>query len=325
MCYNLDNRVMRVIKTFKTIDEQIDILKSKGLKIDNIDYVKDVLLRENYFFISGYRHLFLKSPRDRMFMPGANFNELYAMFNFDRQIRNIFFKNILIIENNAKSIFSYQLSRKYGIKEKNYLNPSNFDRSSEKVRQVNDLLKKIKRQIRVNGGQHSATMHYITNYGYVPFWVVVKVLSFGLISELYTIMKYEDQKDIAAVFGINVDSLLVYLPILANFRNLCAHEDIMYEHKTQRMIDDTKYHAILNIPKTDGEYIYGKDDLFALVIILKQLLRDEDFTLLINELSYEIDILAGKLHTIEIDKALDRMGFPTNFREIARLDDYGNR
>ena len=309
-----------MIKTFKTIDEQIEILKSKGLEIDDINYAKSVLLRENYFFLSGYRHLFLKSPKDRMFLPGTNFNELYALFNFDRQIRNIFFKNILIVENNAKSIFSYQLSRKYGIKENNYLNPSNFDRSNDKARQVNDLLKKIKRQIRVNGGQHSATMHYMTNYGYVPFWVVVKVLSFGLISELFTIMKREDQKEIAELYGISVESLLTYLPILANFRNLCAHEDIMYDHRTQRVIDDTKYHAYLNIPKTDGDYIYGKDDLFGLIIILKQLLSKADFTLLINELSYELDILDGKIDTIELDKILDRMGIPSNFREIARFD-----
>lgn len=313
-----------MIKTFKTIEEQIEILKSKGLAIDDYSYTKDILLRENYFFISGYRHLFLKSAKDRMFIPGTEFKELYAMFNFDRQIRNIFFKNILIVENNAKSIFSYQLSRKYGIKEKNYLNPANFDRSSDKVKQVNDLLKKIKRQIRINGGQHTATMHYMNNYGYVPFWVVVKVLSFGLISELFTILKYEDQKEIAETYGVNVNSLLVYFPILANFRNLCAHEDIMYNHKTQRSIEDTKYHAYLNIDKTDGEYVYGKDDLFALVIILKQLLREEDFTLLINELSYEIDILDGKIHSIEINKVLDSMGFTTNFREIARLDEYGN-
>jgi abortive infection bacteriophage resistance protein len=255
------------VKQFKTIDEQIEILKHKGLIINDHEYAKEVLLRENYFFLSGYRHLFLKSQKDRMFIPGTQFKELYAMFNFDRQIRNIFFKNILIVENNAKSIFSYQLSKKYGIKEKDYLNPVNYERSSDKARQVNDLLKKIKRQIRINGGQHSATMHYTTNYGYVPFWVVVKVLSFGLISELFTIMKKDDQRDVAEVFGVPVEALLTYFPILANFRNLCAHEDIMYDHRTQRSIDDTKYHTYLDIPRTDGEYIYGKDDLLALVII----------------------------------------------------------
>lgn len=314
-----------MIKTFKTIEEQIDILKSKGLEIDDYDYARDLLLRENYFFISGYRHLFLKSPKDRMFIPGTNFKELYALFNFDRQIRNLFFKNILIVENNAKSIFSYVLSKKYGIKEKNYLNPANFDRSNDKVRQVNDLLKKIKRQIRINGGQHSATMHYMSNYGYVPFWVVVKVLSFGLISELFTILKPEDQREIADIYGVSVSALLIYFPILANFRNLCAHEDIMYDHRTQRAIEDSKYHVYLNIPKTDGEYIYGKDDLFGLVIILKQLLREEDFTGLINELSYELDILDGKINTISVEKIQDRMGFPVNFREIARLGEHGEK
>lgn len=308
------------IKSFKTLDEQIAILQDKGLVIDDIEYAKDILLRENYFFISGYRHLFLKTPRDRMFIPGTNFRELYAMFYFDRQVRNIIFKYLLIIENNIKSIFSYQLSKKYGYREKNYLNPNNFTNVSSKQKQVNDLLKKMKRQIRVNGGQHSATMHYISNYGYIPLWIVVKVLSFGIVSELYTILKPEDQNDIARVFAVSTDDLLVYLPVLANYRNLCAHEDILYDHKTQRVIEDTKYHNLLNIPKMDGEYIYGKEDLFALVIILKYMLRKDEFTLLINELSYEIDILAGKLHVISIDKVLDRIGFPKNYKEIARLD-----
>lgn len=309
-----------MIKTFKTIDEQIDILKSKGLVINYYEETKEILLRENYFFVSGYRHLFMKSSKDRMFITGTTFEELYALFNFDRQIRNVFFKNLLIIENNCKSIFSYQMSKKYGIKEKNYLNPSNFDQSSDKNRQINDLLKKIKRQIRINGGQHTATMHYITNYGFVPFWVVVKVLSFGLISELFTVMKREDQKEIASEFGVGADELMTYLPLLANFRNLCAHEDIMYDHKTQRRIDNTKYHSLLNIPVMDGDYIYGKDDIFALVIILKQLLRQDDFISMMNEISYEVDVLSGKLSSICVNKVLDAMGFPDNYQEILRMN-----
>ncbi len=313
-----------MVKTFKTLDEQISILKSKGLEIDDIDYAKDILLRENYFFISGYRHLFLKSFKDRMFIPGTNFRELYALFSFDRQIRNIIFKNLLIIENNAKSIFSYVLSKKYGIKEKNYLNPANFNRSQDKVKQVNDLLKKMKRQIRVNGVQHTATEHYMNNYGYVPLWILVKVLSFGIVSELFTILKPDDQKEIAEIYGVSVEQLLVYLPILANFRNLCAHEDIIYEHKTHKIIENTKYHELLRIPRQDGEYIYGKDDLFALIIILKFMLREDDFTLLINEFAYEVNILEGKLHSISINKVLDASGFPKNFEEIARIDMYGN-
>ena len=85
-------------KTFKTLDEQIEILLQKGLVIDDIEAAKTILLRENYFFLSGYRHLFLKSQIDRSFKEGTNFKEVYALFSFDRQLRNIIFKNILIVE-----------------------------------------------------------------------------------------------------------------------------------------------------------------------------------------------------------------------------------
>ena len=307
------------MKVFKTIQEQISILESKGLIIDDYLFTEDILIRENYFFISGYRHLFLKSPKDRNFIKGTTFRELYALFNFDRQVRNIVFKNLLIIENNLKSIISYQLSKKYGFREKDYLRPENFTKVPDKQRQLNDTLKKMKRQIRVNGAQHSATSHYLNNYGYIPLWVVVKVLSFGIVGELYTVMKREDQEEIANIYDLSINNLLTYLPILSNYRNLCAHEDILYDHRTQKIIGDTKYHDGLDIPTTDGEYIYGKEDLFALIIILKQLLRPEEFRLLINELSYEIDILCGKLKVINIGKVLDTMGFPRNFREILDL------
>ena len=60
-------------KIFRTLDEQIDILKSKGLVIDDVDFAKQILLRENYFFINGYRHLLLKSKADRKFIPNTNF------------------------------------------------------------------------------------------------------------------------------------------------------------------------------------------------------------------------------------------------------------
>ena len=307
-------------KIFKTLDEQISILRGKNLIIDDEEYVKNILLRENYFFINGYRYLFYKSNKEKTFIKGTNFREIYALFYFDRQLRNILFKNILILENNIKSIISYELSRKYGFKEKKYLNPSNFTTDPKRTRQVNDLVKKIKRQIIVNGKEHTATKHYKSNYGYIPLWVVVKVLSFGIVGELYTILKLEDQEKIADLFNVDVESLLTYLPIIANYRNLCAHEDICYEHKTQKEIPITKYHELLHIPKMNGEYIYGINDLFALIIILKRLLRKDNFHDMLNEISYELDYLSGRLHTISIDKVLDRMGFPKNFKDIVRMD-----
>lgn len=307
-------------KQFKTLDEQIEILKYKGLVINDEEYAKQVLLRENYFFLSGYRHVFMRSDDPKRYIEGTTFEELYSLFLFDRQFRNIIFKNLLIIENNLKSIISYRLSKKYGYKEHDYLKPKNFDTSPEKSRQVNDLIKKMKRQVRVNGRQHSATMHYLSNYGYIPLWVLVKVLSFGIVSELYSILRIDDRVAIAEIYRTDIVTLSTYLPILSNYRNLCAHEDILYENKTQKIISNTIFHKLLNIEKVNDEYKYGKNDLFALLIIMKQLLTNEEIKNIVIEIDHALENLDYNLHSIPISKVLDRMGFPMNWKEIANIE-----
>ncbi len=306
-------------KIFKNLDEQIDILKSRGLIINDEETAKQILFRENYFFINGYRHMFTTVDKDK-FISGTTFEELYATFVFDRRIRNTIFKYILIIENNIKSIMSYQLSRKYGFKDKDYLNPENFTQDPARSRQVFDILNKMKRQIRVNGRQHSATLHYLSNYGYIPMWILVKVLSFGIISELFCILKYEDQNEIAKLYRTDVETLSIYLSLLANFRNLCAHEDILYDHRTSRVIPNNEYHNILNISTDEeGEYIYGKNDLYAIILIMKKMLSDGEFRDIIFEIGYEIDILDSKVDTVSLNSILNKIGFPDNWREIVDL------
>lgn len=306
-------------KKFKTLQEQVDILESKGLLIEDRDECIDILLRENYFFINGYRHLLMKSPQDRNFVVGSTFRELYSIFLFDRYLRNIIFKNLLIVENNMKSIISYQLSKKYGYREKDYLNVKNFTNDPDKSRRVKDLINKMKRQIRVNGQQHTATMHYITNYGYIPLWVLVKLLSFGVISDLFTVLKPEDKVGIADIYDVEVSQLEDFLPILANYRNLCAHEDILYDHRTDKSIDNNIYHEKLGILQMDDEYIYGKNDIFAVVIILKYLLTDAEFRLMMREIDYEIGKMSGVIKSIPLAKILDRIGFPENYMELINM------
>jgi len=307
-------------KIFKNLDEQIEILRSKGLVINNVDKTKELLFRENYFFISGYRHLFMTSKKDNHFIAGTTFEELYAMFSFDRKIRNIFFSFILIIENNIKSIISYQLSKKYGYKEKDYLNSNNFTQDAMKSRQVYDIVNKMRRQIRINGREHTATLHYIDNYGYVPMWILVKVLSFGIISEFYGILKSEDQLRIAEVYRLDVETLIMYLSLVSNYRNICAHEEVLYDHRTQRSIPDCKYHQQLCIEVGEDGYKYGKNDLYAIVIIMKQMLSETEFRDLMNQVSYETDILEGRLHSVSIISILNGCGFPNNWKEIMDID-----
>ncbi|EGO8441344.1 Abi family protein, partial [Enterococcus faecalis] len=47
-------------KPFKTLDEQIIILRNRGLVISDDEVTKSILLRENYYnVINGYKDIFI--------------------------------------------------------------------------------------------------------------------------------------------------------------------------------------------------------------------------------------------------------------------------
>ena len=51
-------------KEFKTIDEQIEILRAKNLNILDNDKAKQILLNNNYYYlINGYKDLFLDKKK----------------------------------------------------------------------------------------------------------------------------------------------------------------------------------------------------------------------------------------------------------------------
>ena len=97
---------------------------------------------------------------------------------------------------------------------------------------------------------------------------------------------------------------------------LFSDEDIVYEHRTEKGILNTPYHEKLEIPKMDDEYIYGKNDIFAVLIILKYLLREDDFRMMMKEIEYEIEKLDGIIDSVPVEKILDRMGVPNNYMEL---------
>ena len=87
-----------------------------------------------------------------------------------------------------------------------------------------------------------------------------------------------------------------------------------------KLLRGHKYHYALHIDKTDDEYNYGKNDLFALIIIMKYMLSSEEFADMMNELSYEIDRLDGIVNVVPLNTILNKIGFPDNWRDIELLD-----
>ena len=75
-----------------------------------------------------------------------------------------------------------------------------------------------------------------------------------------------------------------------------------------------------SIEKDDDEYKYGKNDLFALIIIMKEMLTKDEFNDVLYQIGYEIDILDGKIDTVPLNVILNKIGFPDNFREIQNIE-----
>ena len=101
---------------------------------------------------------------------------------------------------------------------------------------------------------------------------------------------------------------------------MCAHEDILYDHRTQRVIPDSHFHRLLNIPEDEDGYIYGKNDLFSLVIILKVMLSKENFNEMIDEIKHEVNVLDEVVNVVPLQTILNRIGFPNNWYDIKNIE-----
>lgn len=120
-------------KLYKFYRQQLNILRSGGMiigKDSQVSRVMHILERENYYnIINGYKELFLASKAtaatDKMYKSGTTFDEVYALYNFDRELRNIYLKFLLKIENTFKTVIAHGFSAKYG--HDNYLKLENFD------------------------------------------------------------------------------------------------------------------------------------------------------------------------------------------------------
>lgn len=95
-------------KTFKTYEQMLDILKNRGIDLSTSELrgmAKRSLQHEGYYnLINGYKMLFLQKDEENHFLipdkykPGTTVDEIYYLCYFDKKLRAIILRNILLIE-----------------------------------------------------------------------------------------------------------------------------------------------------------------------------------------------------------------------------------
>lgn len=325
-------------KTFSSTNSQLRKLRSRGMVISNGSRAKRIIELENYYnLINGYKWLFLDktySGNDEAYLPGTKFEELYALYLFDRELRNIFIRYILEIENNVKSVLAHDFSGKYG--HDNYLKVSNFDTSvkiwekktsAQKIGDVSDLIANLQREIARHLSKNNPMIsHYMLEYGYIPLWVLVNMLTLGTISIFYSYLTQKDQNDIGRHFKLKPDEMNSFLQVLTIFRNACAHDERLYNlralrrNMTPNSIRTMPIHQAMMIPlNKSNNPICGKNDLFAIVLIFKTMLPKSSFNRFFQALKKQMDALSTSLVTISIADVEKEMGFPANWTSIKSI------
>ncbi|WP_430743041.1 Abi family protein [Bacillus atrophaeus] len=243
-------------KIFKTHEDQLEILKKRGLYIEDENEALLILKRINYYRLTGYM-LFMKE-NDRFF-PESSFQQAVRMYEFDEKLRRTLLGVVEYIEVSFRAQMAYYFSKTHG--PLGYQKSENFDYEQTHRDFLSNLRDKITQS------RELFVMHHKKEYGsQMPLWVAVELFTMGMLSKFFKNMKTKDQKVIARnVFGINPGVLSQNLQSITILRNTCAHYSRVYNKKFSA--------GGVKLPSKIQSKL-NKDKLAAFIFIFKKMLPE---------------------------------------------------
>lgn len=311
------------MKPYKTIKEQLDILRSRNVIVGNERFARRVLTYENYYYvINGYKAPFISSTvPDDVYKKGTTFNEIVALYSFDRKLRELLMPDLLRIEHCVKATVIDTFSQHHGHDHTAYLRPESFNSVTfENFRRTNALIFELIRLLDPKRQRHDAVRHYLNKYGAVPLWVLSKVMTFGKLNSFYGCMLDADKKEVAAAYGLDARTFKSIIDFLAIFRNKCAHGERVYCHardqQPPRPIPELPMHQVLDIPRNRKGYKFGTNDILALLIAVRYFAQSQRYDHLLGRIDFALNTkLASRLHTIPIEDIREIMGLECAWKE----------
>ena len=312
------------MKPFKPNDELIDLLSSRNLIIPNRAFALRMLDYENYYYIiNGYKNIFVNSTLpDDAYRPGASFNEIVALYTFDRRLRELLLIELLRVEHVVKSQIIRVFSFYHGHDHTSYMRPESFNTNGfTNFKRTNSLIFDILRLIDKQKERHGAIKHYIERHGYVPLWVLSKVMTFGKLNSFYACMLEQEKTEVAAAFNLDAKKFKSLIDFIANLRNKCAHGERIYCHSKDQPIPKPiqflPEHALLQIPENkSGHLLYGSNDILALLISLRYFIQQDRYNHLLKRIDYALhQKLEKRLHSISITEVENIMGLNCDWLE----------
>jgi abortive infection bacteriophage resistance protein len=218
------------------------MLQHHGLTASDRNIAIRILTEVSYYRLSAYG-LAIRDRASGKYHQGVTIDDLYSIYRFDVLLRHQLLTAIEGIEVKLRSVISNQLALHYGAEgyrcEANFTGHTNQHGELLHSRAVRLLDEEIKRQ-----KAHPIVQHHQNKYGgHFPVWVALEFVSFGTLSTLYSAMKNEDRRVIAAEYGVSATHLESWIISLVEIRNICAHYGRLYQRKLTKAPRLYKEHA----------------------------------------------------------------------------------
>ena len=292
-------------KEHKTFEEQLELLKQKGLIVFNEQYALTKLKHINYYRLSAYFLPFQHKKDDLenrdKFLPNTAFEDIIQLYTFDTELRKIIFEAIESIEVYFRTQIAYYHSSSFGAF--GYLNIDNLrsNLNQEFYELQQDILKEKERSKEV------FIKHFKKKYNSsdLPVWSVVEIISFGSLSKFFMLLKEEEQNSsIEEIIGINKYVFFKWFKALSSVRNACAHHSRLWNRTLGISFEVPKKNLYFKGMGNSKNKIF-----FALSVIKFILISVGD-----NEDCFEnkIRVLLNKYPNID----LNAMGFPNDWEEL---------
>ena len=287
------------MKEYKDSFELLEYIISKGVSVNNKeDALNKIKTYSYYSIINTYKDVFKNTNNE--YKKNVSFDEIYALFEFDKNLRSIFLKYSLEIEMILKSLLAETISSRYGIKD--YLIKENFDDMVNKAT-ITESINVIEEEINKQNGKHEAVTHYIDEYGFVPPFVLTKILTLGELSRLYAMLKQSDRQSISKNFKLSDRVLKQIIVNMTMIRNICAHNDRLFSFHSKFRIS-FKY--------IEKNYNEKSVNIYMIMKCMESLLPKDQKKNFVKLINIEIKQLNSKLKSIKIDNILNIMGFYKN-------------
>lgn len=252
-------------KPFLTLDQQIQLLKDRGLIIEDDEYAKRLLASVNYYRFSAYS---LTLRRNDVFAPNTKLQDIRHLYDFDVQLRSFVLKYTPKVEVLLRAHMAYIHAKKYGAL--GYLNSNTFKNPWYHALFLSRLQKLL------SDSKEAFVLHHRNDLGgKYPFWVAVEVMTFDLASKCLQNMKNQDQVEIAEYFSIYPRFLANWMHCVVIARNIAAHNGRFYNRpiSTKPIIPNA----------VKGRF--GSDRAFCYLYAIYHLLEnDTDKSLFIHDL-----------------------------------------